>query len=323
MSYRRKKNFIIFAIFLLALSILFLLFSLLAETKSRGNIILSALNYVFDCCVLFFNKVTTFIVLEKMTLAYAGLAFLSYGIVEGIWDLLSGIRKVRELESKLEIQKRIQHKGNIVNIFRADTISTAFTMGFFKPQIYVSTGMWNTLDSEELKSVIEHETHHVREMDPLKVVILRFIGKVFFFVPLVSHLLKIFEEAMEKSADDSVRSAGISELSLASALIKVQRSGGGIVPVASFADIDSKGLIETRLVRLLEPEKEKRAIIPRKIISITALLYLVLLVSAFTLPDNYARKTGECIHAKGHSSCSQMSPEECRKHCEQMRMEKR
>ncbi len=323
MNYRIRKKIIIFTIFFLGLSMFLLIFSLLSDVKSKGNIILSILNFVVDCCVLFFNKVGTFIILEKMTLAYMGLAFLSYGLAEAVINLIAGLRKVKNLTSQLKIIKRMRYRNSYVNIFDSDNLLAAFTMGILKPEIYISSGMWKSLKEDEMSSVLIHEEHHAVEKDPLKIVVVRFIADVFFFVPLMRYLIRKFEEAMEKSADDEVKRQGMDELSLASALLKVQKNGGAILPVASFADIDSQSLIESRVVRLIKPEEEKRFRIPKKIISVTALIYLILLISAFTLPENLlSKKSGECIHAEEHTSCSQMSPEECRKHCANMMKDK-
>lgn len=318
MNYKRNKRYIVFSIILLSASMSFVIFSLLSSTRAKGNILLTMLNFVVDCCVIFFNKIGTFILLEKMTLAYIGLAFLSYGLVEAIINLGTGWRKIKKLIAQLNITKRIKYRDNVyVNIFDSPHLLVAWTMGILKPEIYLSSGIWNSLKEDEKASVLAHEFHHAAEKDPLKILFLKFIADIFFFVPLIKYLIGKFEEAMEKSADDEVRTHGINELSLATALLKVQKNGGAILPVASFANIDSKSLIESRVIRLIQPEKEKRFKIPRKIISATALLYLVLLVSAFTLPDNL-QKTGECIHNKEHSSCPQMTPEECKKHCKQM-----
>lgn len=324
MEYRRRKKFIFLAVLLLATSMLFLIFSLLSATRSKGNIILSALNYFVDCCVLYFNKIAAFIVLEKITLAYLGLAFLAYGLVEGIINLLSGSRKVKKLRENLEIVKRFNYGDNItVNIFSADNISVAFTMGLLNPEIYISTGLYRSLNEEEIKSVIAHEVHHVKERDPFKIVVLRFIEDIFFFIPILKHLLRRFEEAMEKSADDFAMVTGGNEFSLASALLKVKKSGGRIIPVATFADIDSEGLIESRVLRLIEPNKDKKRIIPRGVLTTTALLYLALLVSAFTFPESlFTKRTGECLHSEKGQFCTKMTPEECRKHCEQLRFKK-
>lgn len=324
MNYRRKKNIIILTILLFSSSMLFLIFYLLSATKSKGNLILSALNYVVDCCVLFFSKISAFIIFEKVFLAYAGLAFLIYGVIEALRRLFTTIGNTKELFSNLEIVKKFKHKGNIqVNVFKADRILTAFTMGFLKPEIFISSKMFKTFTQEELDSVIAHEEHHVIERDPLKVVVLRFIGEVFFFIPLIKYLLRKFEEAMEKSADDNARRQGIDELALASALLKVQKSNGLLVPVASFVELDTKGLVESRVIRLLQPEKEKLNSIPKKIISTTAFLYLILLISAFSLPEKLQKMPGTCIHSPAHSSCTQMSPEECKKHCEEIRAGKK
>ena len=125
----------------------------------------------------------------------------------------------------------------------------------------------------------------------------------------------IDKEKFTKEISDAVVK-GLMEFSGKSALLKVSSTGGLILPVASFANLDSKSLLESRVVRLIEPDRDRRLKIPRRIISATAILYFVLLISAFTLPENlFSKSAGECVHSGMHSSCSQMSPEECRKHC--------
>jgi len=317
MNYKRNKKIILLSVFLISHTVFLLIAGLIASTKSKGNLLLTISNYVVDCCVIFFNKIGTLIFVEKIVLAYIGLAFLSFGFAEAIWRLLTKLKKVKHLRSQLKIIKNIKIDDlQNVNIFEADNLSAAFTTGFLKPEIFISSGMWKMLDEEERNSVIAHEYHHAVERDPLKIIILNFLSDMFFFVPLIKYLNKKFEESMEKSADDEVKRSGVNELSLASALLKVSSTGGLILPVASFANLDSKSLLESRVVRLIEPDRDRRLKIPRRIISATAILYFVLLISAFTLPENlFSKSAGECVHSGMHSSCSQMSPEECRKHC--------
>lgn len=324
MDLRKKKQLIIFTILLLSFSMFVLIFYLLSATKSKGNLLLSALNYFVDCCVIFFNKIGTFIVIEKVTLAWAGLGFLLYGLLNGLLNLFSGINKVRNLSKNIRVIRKEKFKDVTLNIFELQEIPFAFTMGFLRPEIYVSTGLWNTLNEDERRSVILHEYHHVLERDPLRVVILKFLSELFFFVPLIPVLVKKYEEAMEKSADDEIKKQGLNQLYLASALLKVQKKMGSILPVANFADLDANGLIEARVIRLIDPTREKRTGIPKKVISFTALIYIVMLITAFTIPVSFSNmRSGECLQSDAHSSCSQMTLEECRKHCEGIRKDQK
>jgi len=312
----KGRNKIILLVTGLGIFTVYLIVGLLLEVKSKGNLFLSMFNYVVDCCVIFFNKFFGFLILEKVALAYSGLAFFAIGLVDGIYNLVSGIKKTKDIKSWAQGTRIIYH-GVPVRIIHDDELSIAFTAGFFKPEIFISSGLWGSLNEDEKKSVLFHELSHAKARDPLRVIFLKFLSDTFFFIPIFKWLKIKFEELMEKSADDAVKTAGVEPLNLASALIKVSKNQGVLLPVASFVNIDTKLLLNSRIVRLLDPSRDSKFKIPKKVLTITAMIYIILILSAFVIPQNMVKKNSAGCNGAGiNSSCSRnMSIEECRRHC--------
>ena len=79
----------------------------------------------------------------------------------------------------------------------------AFTLGLWKPKIYVSSGICSYLSRKELLAVILHETHHKKSKDPLKLFVVQILYALNFFLPINSYLINLYSAASEKAADDS------------------------------------------------------------------------------------------------------------------------
>lgn len=117
-----------------------------------------------------------------------------------------------------------------VTVFR-DRLPLAFTGGFLKPRIFLSTKLVEILDEKELRAVVLHESHHQRSKDPAKGLVVSFISDFLFFLPISGFLKKTFHLTSELMADAySIRSQS-DPLDLASSLLKVQKLNG---PAASW-----------------------------------------------------------------------------------------
>lgn len=93
----------------------------------------------------------------------------------------------------------------------------AFTVGWFRPLVYVATELAEWLTPEELVAVLAHERAHVDRRDPLRLSVLRFLGHVLFWIPALHRLAADVADEAEIAADD-VAAAG-RPLVLASAIL--------------------------------------------------------------------------------------------------------
>ncbi len=107
----------------------------------------------------------------------------------------------------------------------------AFTGGFMKPRIFLSTKLAEILDEKELRAVILHESHHQRSKDPFKGLVVSFISDFLFFLPVSNYLKKAFHLTSELTADACSVSSEVDPLDLVSSLLKVQKLNG---PAASW-----------------------------------------------------------------------------------------
>jgi len=129
---------------------------------------------------------------------------------------------------------------------RLRTLSTAplvaCTVGLWRPQIVLSTGLIAALSPPELGAVLGHEWGHVHHRDPLRRALLQFCSDLGWFVPIVRVLAQDSARVMEDAADDMAVALTRQPLDLAAALVKAAHgeepplvvdpfAGGGSIPL--------------------------------------------------------------------------------------------
>ena len=128
----------------------------------------------------------------------------------------------------------------------------AFTLGLWKPKIYVSSGICSYLSRKELTAVILHETHHKKSKDPLRLFVIQILYALNFFLPINSYLINLYSAASEKAADDSAINFSRDPLGLVSALVKLSKSKLMDTLSPSTAFSKEQNIVEDRIRRLLE-----------------------------------------------------------------------
>jgi Zn-dependent protease with chaperone function len=117
-----------------------------------------------------------------------------------------------------------------VTVFE-DRLPLAFTGGFLRPRVFISTKLVDILDEKELRAVILHESHHQRSKDPLKGLVVSFISDLLFFFPVSRVLKNTYHLTSEMTADAYSISSQADPLDLVGSLLKVQKLNG---PAASW-----------------------------------------------------------------------------------------
>lgn len=146
------------------------------------------------------------------------------------------------------------HLHNQLVVFDNGEQRYAFTSGLWKPKIYLSTGICSYLTSKELRTVILHETHHIKNNAPLRLFILQILCVLNFFLPINRRLLNLYSSVCEKAADDAAVNISGEPLELASALLKLSRSRTSDALYFTVAFSRGQRAIEDRIMRLLEPQ---------------------------------------------------------------------
>ncbi len=185
---------------------------------------------------------------------------LSFVISVGILLLTYQYYKTRVflnniLRKKTNIPKRIRDlisglgvEGKVVIV--KDNIFFSFCYGLIFPRICLSSTLVNTLTDGELRAVLVHESYHLKNRDPLKILLSKVAVSTFFFVPILKDFHNYYTLSKELSADKLViKSKSLKELK--SALLKALNNlAPNINGVAAFAGGDT---LEQRVAALTVP----------------------------------------------------------------------
>ena len=168
---------------------------------------------------------------KAILLVFMSFSFL-YAVSRTALRILRTLAFVGRAERKAIASRDVSRYPFLENVtVFEDRKPLAFTSGFLKPRVFMSTKLVDILDEKELRAVILHESYHQESKDPLKGLIISFISDFLFFLPVSRFLHKAHHLTSEMTADaHSIRSQA-SPLDLAASLLKVQKVGG---PAASW-----------------------------------------------------------------------------------------
>jgi Zn-dependent protease with chaperone function len=114
----------------------------------------------------------------------------------------------------LIVARRVVHTDATFGAARAAAVPTdsirlvdglpmpAFTTGWMRPVIHVSTELERQLTPAQLAAVLAHEYAHVRRRDPLRLTVLRALGCLLFWLPAMRRLAADVADDAEIIADD-------------------------------------------------------------------------------------------------------------------------
>jgi Zn-dependent protease with chaperone function len=126
--------------------------------------------------------------------------------------------------------------------------SFSFVYGVLTPRVAVSRGLLEGVSGRELRAVLEHERYHVRNLDPLKVVLVRALSTALFFLPALDSLRARYVAGRELAADRRAV-AVCGRRPLAGALLKVVR-GPAWNELDVAASIGGPELLDVRVAQL-------------------------------------------------------------------------
>ncbi|WP_270171256.1 M56 family metallopeptidase [Paenibacillus sp. SYP-B4298] len=156
----------------------------------------------------------------------------------------------------------------------------AFTVGFWRPVIVLSSGLLALLNEEELEAVIEHESFHQKNKDACKLWTLRLIAEGLWFIPLTRWSYQSYHILSEVLADQYAISRMGTARGLGSALLKLIRIR---MPMEGAAAVSfSGGSINYRLQQLLQPQQQPPVRLEKAALLISVVV-LLLLMTMFLL----------------------------------------
>ena len=152
----------------------------------------------------------------------------------------------------------------------------SFTYRALQPRVVVSRGLLESASPEELEAVLVHERYHVRNLDPLKVVLARALARGLFFLPALRELERRYVAGRELAADQRALSR-CGRRPVASALLKAVR-GPSWPELSTAAAIGGPELLDVRVAQLEAGGPPPLGPLPRRALVVSAAgLGLVLL----------------------------------------------
>lgn len=169
---------------------------------------------------------------DLTSLAVLGLAaFGSIVVALTARSAFRHVRDARRVVARLHVVERRQFDGARVEVFEHRS-PLAFCTGLLRPRIYVSTRTLGLLSPAQLRAVLAHEAHHVRQRDPLQMFVSRVLADGLFFAPALRRLAQRYAALAELAAD---RAAAASQrgdaASLAGALLAFERAHPAVVGI--------------------------------------------------------------------------------------------
>ncbi len=177
----------------------------------------------------------------------------------------------------------------------AESPTPAFTIGWWRPSIYVAEDASRLFDPEQLAAVLEHEQAHVRRRDPLRLSLLRFLSCMLYWLPLVRRLAADLADEVELLADQ----ASTKPIVLASAILASAQHCCRS-PLAGSVGLHGRDLIDRRVRQLLGEAQPARTHVTRMSLAggtgVLALLMASALIVAHPEPAHAAEHERHCEH---------------------------
>lgn len=275
----RLKLISLFLLFFIVISLVFL--SVLSLRTSKPKYVKSAiLNIPSSICsvkCLGFKSLAPFVI-GGIKLFFPFFLFFSLFL-----SISKTIKKILKTKSFLkEIRKSAVNSrkyGVEFKIFDSK-LPLAFTAGFLKPEIYISSNLMNSLMEQDIKTIIFHEAYHKKNRDPLKSILLSFLFNFIFFIPISNFLKKIYELSNEIIADMNSIEKGARPQEMASLLLKI----------LSMNNLQSSWFSNASYERIRFLLEEKTSIFPplcKTFISLALIIFGFLFVSNTPTPRSY------------------------------------
>ena len=190
-------------------------------------------------------------------------AVLGLMVIQGARSLCHQIKATRQLTqafypARQACPPRVQRLLAAAHLTTPDIVFLhlkrphAFCLGWWRPRIWLTAGLLDLLSDDELAAVLAHEARHLRQRDPLQLMIGRTLKSAFFFLPAIADLATAAELQQEVAADQAAIAAVNGDLPLLRALHKlIKKNAVDVLPqVAAYSPFN---VTEARLRRLLYP----------------------------------------------------------------------
>lgn len=228
-----------------------------------------------------------------LALAFLGVVLAICGFANAVFGLIKASRTVSTWSrSAQQIASTLQFP--LLRIFRISPALTA--AGILRPRILLSGSAEFLLNGNELRTALNHEIAHIRRLDNLKKLLLRFLA-----FPGMHGLEATWLEVSEMAADDAAVSSTVDALDLAAALLKISTlKVEEPSPDLTAALIDGRAaMINARVERLIlwsEASRGPQAFSATKALGLACVTIAVFAITYGSLLADVHRATEWLVH---------------------------
>lgn len=141
-----------------------------------------------------------------------------------------------------------------VELRNSEACSTPLVVGVWQPVLLLPSTVLDRLNTEQLRSVLIHELHHVKRWDGLVNLLQGVLGAVYFFHPAVWWANRRIRQLREDACDErTVAVMKGNRKPYGEAIFKVAEILGYSAPPLTLGVLDSKSPLTQRLKRILDP----------------------------------------------------------------------
>lgn len=172
----------------------------------------------------------------------------------------------------------------LARIYESEYVTAPFSVGFFRPVIFMPSG----LNDMCIRNVLKHELVHIDRHDPFKMFAASFLVFVFWFNPLIWAAAASFRKDMEFSCDDiTVRSMNLSERRLYADVL-LELSCKCDRKYQSLVFMSDKKYFESRVINIFNKEKFEKKWCNRLIVLLVGILMIALVITCcFVFADDH------------------------------------
>jgi beta-lactamase regulating signal transducer with metallopeptidase domain/tetratricopeptide (TPR) repeat protein len=210
------------------------------------------------------------------------------GIIRLRWSahLVTDTRLMEALHSSCE---RLNYRGSVLFLI-SDQIALPITWGWLRAKIALPKDALNW-PAERIDAALLHELAHIKRRDFAIQTLSRLTCVFHWYNPLVVRLFRAWKSDAEQACDDLVLRSGYSGERYSDILLEVWRSATIPRPQSSLGlAMVRSSTLEQRVVAILDPEREREEVSPRKQIQLFALfggITILIAVISLTRPTNY------------------------------------
>ena len=195
-----------------------------------------------------------------VTLWFFGIMFLTLRMMGGFiyTQRVKHYRNIPLPEYWNHILERINQNIGVsraVKLFESPLVNYPMVIGYFKPFILMPIGAITGLPQEQVEAILAHELAHIKRADYLLNIIQSVIETLFFFNPAVWWISSIIRKEREYSCDDLAVNFSGNSVTLAKALVNIEKRGAGS-PVFGMAAIGDNRSLFRRIKRMSNFSKE-------------------------------------------------------------------